>query len=188
MKSLLLVMAVMVVLAGCASIPVPEDENTAMVIGRMSLDFPEGFFRQSPRMLRYGVKVHFYNVTQQKTFSTITSDGYYYFLSNGTDAYVLISYEYRDQSGAGSTHLGGEQILREFKAQPGRIIYLGDITYTYNSPNVIKSEASGTRQTWDYTVTRDDLSNLEGLRKYLSDKDSSGAWLEREIVEVKAGK
>ena len=40
-------------------------------------------------------------------------------------------------------------------------------------------------QTWDYKVIKDVSFDLEALRAYLYDKDSSGAWLEREIVEVK---
>jgi hypothetical protein len=187
MKSLLLVIAVMVVLAGCASIPAPEDESTALVIGRLSLGFPDGFFRQSARTIRYGVTVHFQNVTKQSRFSVKTSDGYYYFLSNGTDKYVLVSYEYREQSGAGNITLGGEKIMREFVPEPGKVVYVGDITYTYSAPDIVKTESGGTHSTWNYVVTRDDGSDLEGVREYLRDKDNSGAWLQRDIVEVKPG-
>ena len=187
MKKLLLAVGVVLALASCASIPAPRDEATALIVGRLILDFPEGFFRQPPRTIRDAATVHLYNATQDKAFSTYTSSGYYHFLSNGTDEYVLLSYEYKQQSGGGSVTLGGERIMKKFRAHPGKVVYLADLAFTYTAPKVVKSVGGGASQTWDYTVLRDEISDQEGLREYLRRKDKSGAWLEREIVEPAAG-
>ena len=67
MKYVLLVIVVVVMVLGCATFPAPEDENAVLVVGRLSLDFPDGFFGQSPRLIRYRVTVHFYDVTRKTT-------------------------------------------------------------------------------------------------------------------------
>jgi hypothetical protein len=170
-------------LASCASIPKPSDENTALVIGNLVLDFPDGFFRAYARTVEDRVRVEIVNKTQQSKFSMYTKDGYFSFLSNGTDEYVLMTYSYETQmSGGGKGSIGGQEIMGQISTTPGKVVYVGHITITYNAPNKSTTLGGGAQTFWNYDVNFDLDWNTSALEEYLATKDPDGTWLSRGIV------
>jgi hypothetical protein len=178
------VLVAIVVLAGCASLPRPESDDNALVVGYLVLDFPDGFFADRARKVSDGVQVSFINTTQQREFTVRTIDGYFCFLSNGSDDYVMKTYKYETRSNSGgSATVGGGEIMREISTKPGKVVYLGHITVTYGSPKRTKSLGGDAQSFWSFDIRADSRWDLDGLHQYLVRRDSKGDWLEREVVK-----
>jgi hypothetical protein len=184
MKRLGWLVVVAVVLAGCASLPRPESEDNSLVVGYLVLDFPDGFFADRPRTVSDGVQVSFINTTQQREFTVRTTDGYFCFLSNGSDDYVMKTYKYETRSNSGhTTTVGGGEIMREISTEPGKVVYLGHITVVYGSPKRTRSLGGDAQSFWSFDVKADSRWDLDSLHEYLVRRDSRGDWLEREVVK-----
>jgi hypothetical protein len=127
------IVLIAMLLASCASIPEPENESSSLVIGSLILDFPDGFFGETPRTLDSGVYVHVVNTTQGTDFHVSTgSGGYFYFLSNGTDHYSIEDYSFDERSTASmikTVTLQGK-IAHSFTASSRCVQYLGCVRET----------------------------------------------------------
>jgi hypothetical protein len=185
MRKVIVTVAMLALLAGCSSLPAPEQEGNSLVIGRLILDFPDGFFKKPARTVMDGIKTTFLNVSRGEEFSVYTSDGYFYFLSNGTDEYVFQSFKYSSSGAAGSTStIGPASINKKFKATPGSIVYVSDLVITYKNPDVASSRGGGAHETYEFDISADFDWNTDYLRMYIAGNDRSGAWLDAEVVEV----
>ena len=89
MKRFLLLLGLVIALVSCAGLPKPKSEGDSLVIGSLILDFPDGFFDRSPKKFDTNVRLFFKNTTRNKSFTLGTAGGYFCFLTNGTDEYVL---------------------------------------------------------------------------------------------------
>ena len=173
---------VLSMIMGCTSLPAPEDAGNSLVVGRLTLDFPDGFFAQPAKTLRVGIKVDWLNTSTGKTFATHTSDGYFFFLSNGLDSYVLRSYEYKTESGAGGFTIGPVNLDKAVNVQPGKVIYLGDLTMTYAKPRKVKLH--GYTEYYDFDISAAIDWHVDELRGFFGSKDSASPWLDYEVFNA----
>ena len=182
MKKLLVIVSVMVLLISCTTmLPLPEQEGNSLVIGSFILDFPDGFFDLSPRKFDSYVQLQFKNVTQGSSFTLRTRSGYFYFLTNGTDKYIL-EYFKLGQTTIGTTRytFGGEMLNLQISTLPNKVIYLGHIVFTEASPDVAKRRDITT--TYEFEPSSTVSWNRDLLLQYISAQHGA-PWLDYEIVE-----
>jgi hypothetical protein len=185
MKSFVLAVGVLLALGACASLPPPESDGSALVAGYLVEDYPDGFYNKAPRTIRHGINLTIRNLTQDTKFTVKTSNGYFYFLSNGTDSYLLENYELDVRESGEGTYFVGGKLGRKFGATPGKIVYLGHLTIKRSQPEKTKEELSG-RQTYWHFETSVDLQWKQGeLLEFLRGIDPESVWLDREIVQEK---
>jgi hypothetical protein len=176
-----LIVGVLSLLAGCASLPVPESPEDSLVIGYFVLDFPDGFFEQNRHTFTSGVTLNFINETTGKKFWLITSEGYFQFLSNGTDSYAFESYKLETSNGSVN---GG--IDKKFAAKPHSVLYLGQLTLIYAKPKkTYKTSMDLKTVYWEFQNSSNFAYNEEELRGYLQGKDPQCPWLEYEVARVR---
>ena len=189
MKKLLLgfLVVLLLCLTACAGLPKPEEGGSSLVIGSLVLDYPDGFFDLSPCCFTRGVKITIQNATTGKHFSLTTNNSYFYFLSNGTDEYVLESYEYTKRTDKGEYNVG-RNVDQKFSPVPNSLVYLGHITITYAAPDKVDKDKLGRKTTtyWDYNVSADVDYDSEALRGYIEETDPGSAWLSYELVTLKS--
>ena len=165
-------------LLACASIPAPEGPDDSLVIGCFTLDFPDGFFDQTKRTITSGVTLNFINETTGKKFWITTSDGFYQFLSNGTDSYLFDSYHLQSSGGS----VGGE-FNKNLPLKPHCVVYLGHMTVIYAKPQKTHKTSMDEKTVyWNYERSVKMLFNEGELRTYLSSKDPQSPWLDYEVV------
>ncbi len=196
-------------LSGCAGLPAPENEDDSLIIGSLVLDFPDGFFDWPGRKIDREVMVTVHNVTRNKNFTLMTSRGYFHFLGNGSDEYVLKNCKYRTREGGASYTLGERALGLKIVTTPGKVLYVGHIVLTYKKPGgpgrkdlgarsmfrgdyKIPADRQGNRAvlrlfmdatSWDYQVSVDRSWDRVGLRQFLKERGADSLWLAREIVE-----
>jgi hypothetical protein len=175
-----LIVGVLSLMAGCASVPVPEGSDDTLVIGNFVLDFPDGFFDQNRRTIKSGVTLNFINESTGKKFWVLTSDGYFQFLSNGTDWYTFDSF-----SSKPSGYTVGGEIKKKFAVQPHSVAYLGQLTLIYAKPKqTYKTSMDQKTVYWDFEKSSNFAYNEEELRGYLQGEDPQCPWLEYEVARV----
>jgi hypothetical protein len=178
MNRWLLLAAVLPLLAACASIPEPEGPEDSLVIGYFALDFPDGFFDQNRRTITNGITLSFVNERSGNKFSVMTSQGYYQFLSNGTDSYSFAGFKIRVDRGTIQSNVN-----QKFAAKPHSVVYLGHLTVIYAKPQKTH-EVSMDMKThyWDYDISTNFTYNEGELQSYLKSRDPENPWLEYEVV------
>ena len=182
MKRCFVIVGVMVLLLSCATMPVPEGEGNSLVIGSFILDFPDGFFNLSSRKFDMNVKLQFRNVTQDKSFTIYTTRGYFYFLTNGTDKYVLERFSLGEtRIGDGTYTFGGETLNFEISTTPNKVIYLGHIVFTEAGSTAAKRSGSSTLYDFEPSVSVD--WNKDLLYQYINYEQEDSPWLKYELVE-----
>jgi hypothetical protein len=181
MKHVLLILGIGLVLASCASLPEPEGEGTSLVIGHLVLDFPDGFFDKPARAIQNGIKLNFLNATRQTKFSLQTLSGYFYFLANGTDSYVLESYEYEFER----VTLGRSEVKWKIAVTPDKVNYLGHLTIFYLTPKLTLE--AGTHW-WSYTHDSSMKWDKDAVRLFISKSKPDSRWLGYEVVEARQAK
>jgi hypothetical protein len=189
MKKLIWVlpMVLLLVLGACAGFPPPEEGGSSLVIGSLVLDYPDGFFDLKPCCFTRGVKLVILNATTDKRFSLTTDDGYFYFLSNGTDNYVLESYEYTKRTDTGEYNVG-RNVGQKFSPVPNSLVYLGHITITYAAPDKVDKDKLGRKTTtyWDYNVSAGMDYDSDALLEYIREIEPDSSWLSYELVTLKS--
>jgi hypothetical protein len=183
MKTLLLAVGVLLVLGACASLPPPESDSSALVVGYLVEDYPDGFYNKAPRTLRHGINIGVRNLTQGTRFTVKTSDGYFYFLSNGTDNYLLEGYELEVKESGEGTYMVRGKLDRRFGATPGKLVYLGNLTITQAQPEKTIEKLGGRETYWHFEASVDLQWKKQDLLEYLRGVDHESVWLEREIVQ-----
>ena len=149
------------------------------------------------------------NTTRNKNFTLMTAHGYFHFLGNGSDEYILRSCKFRTQEGGDSYTLGERALGLKMTATPGKVIYLGHIVLTYRKLEGPGRRDLGARDTiggdykipsdrprdhagllffldstsWNYQVSVDLKWDRAGLRRFLTERGADSPWLDREIVE-----
>jgi hypothetical protein len=177
MKKLLFGFVVMTFLVSCTSLPEPESNTNSLVIGSFDIEFHD-VYNDSSITEAAGIKLFFTNLTQNRYFILTTdSNGYYYYLTNGSDEYVLTKFEYSKRFGIYEYTMGCPLDI-PISTSTAKLIFMGHST-------IIFSELLGTTLTtppqvevsfhvdWDRTA----------MLSYLEDKQSDCCWLDYDIIE-----
>lgn len=183
MKKLLWAGLIALLLIGCAGIPEPEGSGNSMIIGSLLLDFPDGFFDGAPTTVTRSIKVRFLNTTRNRHFTVSTIDGYFYFLTNGSDSYILESFEFNKEVKVKNTiYTLGRNINRNITPVSDSLIYLGHITFTYSVPEDIRVDTRGGDQTWYFDVSFDVDYNNTATLDFIREINPESSWLSYELV------
>jgi len=175
-------LAMLFILWSCAGFPEPAGEGTSLVIGSLIIDFPDGFFDQPAKRFDTDVKVFFKNTTKNAKFSLYTSHGYFYFQTNGTDEYLLESFDLSDiVIGDTRYSFGGRTIKREIATTQNKVIYLGHLVFTFSVPGV--AQLSGRESTYNYETSASADWNKDALLRFISEQQADSPWLQMEIIE-----
>ena len=176
------VIAIAAAMLSCAGFPEPAVDGNSLVIGSFILDFPDGFFDRPPAKFDMNVKLSFRNVTQNKRFDIYTNRGYFYFQTNGTDQYVLEDFNLQKiKIGNSMYSFGGDPINMRITNSPNKIIYLGDIVYTYAAPGDTSRKARTTYYNYVPSVHVD--WDKEVLGQYIERQNPDSRWLDCEVIE-----
>jgi hypothetical protein len=183
MKKLLLTGLIALLLMGCVGMPEPEGSGDSLIIGSLLLDFPDGFFDGAPTTVTRSIKVRIQNTSTKKHFTVSTIDGYFYFLTNGTDSYILESFEFNKEVKIKNTiYTLGRDIDRTITPVMNSLIYLGHITFTYYVPEDIRVDSRGGDETWHFDVSFDVKYKNEATLDFIREINPESSWLSYEPV------
>lgn len=176
----MIALAVGALLASCASVPKPEGESDTLVVGSFVSEFPDGFFGDPGRTLETNLRLDFTNLTSGQDFSVVTGkNGYFYFLSNGSDKYELTGYSFRENVER-ETFSGGNTLSYKFGPSSRCVHYLGHWVLTNANPGMKNATGTGT-QTWSYEYSIDRTFKTDEMRDYLQKEAADSVWLSYEV-------
>jgi hypothetical protein len=181
-------LSLLLLLTSCAGVPRPESDESTLVIGSFILDYPDGIFEYNARTIPVGIYITIRNNTQDSTFVVRTMEGgYFYFLSNGSDSYSLVSYRYMFTAAGRQEYTLQGGFKAAFTAAPGQICYLGDIVFRNAKPRKteeVTDAAGGKHTSWSYeqTATRDDKPDQ--VISFLQKQDANSPWITRTVVSA----
>ena len=169
----------------CVGLPEPAGEEDSLVIGSLNLEFPEGLYEDTPQKIDMNVQLTFRNVTRNQRFHVYTKRGYFYFLTNGSDEYVLEGFRILKTETDDTVHtFSGQTIGMRIRNSPNRVIYLGHVTVAYSAPRLVRRIGpGGAIRYYRYESRAAVRWDQDRLRRYLAERRSDGPWLELEIEE-----
>ncbi len=172
-------------MSSCAAFPEPVREGDSLVIGSLILDFPEGLYDSTTRIVDMNVRLTFRNVARNQRFHVYTKRGYYYFLTNGLDDYFLESYKILNTDADGTLYSFSDQpVALKITNSPNQVIYLGHVTATYSAPRLLQRRGSGGRISYyRYDTIADVEWDRDLLRRYMTRRQPDSPWLDLEIIE-----
>jgi hypothetical protein len=177
--------AIAAVVLSCAGIPEPGREGDSLVIGSLILDFPEGLYNSMPQRVDINVRMTFRNVNRNQRFYVYTKRGYFYFLTNGIDDYVLEGFRILKTEVDDTVHSFSDQTADlKIANSPNRVIYLGHVTATYSAPRLTRR--SGPRGRILYYRYKSSVTvewDQDLLQRYMKHQQTNSLWLDREITE-----
>jgi len=183
-KRWIVYMCTAVLLTACAGMPEPQGSSSSLVVGRFVVDFPDGFFGQSATTLENHVKLAFRDSADDNRLEVFTQKrGYYYFVAEPGDTYVLETWSASVNRGNHRGSLGPGKIGWRFKVEPGKVVYLGDVMLTFRSPN--KSSQVGRSSEWGYDIDVDVSLKPAGVKEFVSELDAESPWLAFEVSPAK---
>jgi hypothetical protein len=118
-------------LISCATVPEPTSPQEYLVIGRFSLDCPTGFFGSAIWRIDSQVKLVFRDVESGTLHRVYTDRGWFAFVGSGRGGYTLESSSYASSIGTPEFVLGPRSLSIWNCAEPGKVIYLGEIRMVY---------------------------------------------------------
>jgi hypothetical protein len=187
MKRNLFLVIMIVVLVSCVGLPKPKEDSDSLIIGYFELDFPDGFFDKTPRIIKNCIRLDFINLNTKKKFTVFTDNGYFRFLSNGKDDFLFLLFNYHQENGLRTYSLNEHQIKRKITNSPQKIIYTGHLTYTFAKPELLaKEEALGGGKLithYRYRKSISGESNKKALIEYIQEKQPHNQWLDYEIED-----
>jgi hypothetical protein len=164
--------------------PDPQGPNSSLVVGRIVLEFPDGFFGQAPTTLEDNVQLSLMDTADNRRLEVFTKlHGYYYFPAEPGNTYVLQSWSAEVVRGNHRSSLAPSKIGWRFKVQPGKVNYLGDIILTFRAPN--KSSQVGKSSEWDYDIGVDVKFEPAGVKEFVAEMDPSSPWLAFDVIPAK---
>lgn len=182
MKRNLLGLVIIVTIAACTSVPVPIPEpeiNTdSLVIGSVIINFYNGFNDHSQLAVDEGIKLYFTNLTTNWPFVVETDRcGFYYYLTNGSDEYILTKFEYSEGFDKYDEPISCTLNI-PISTSTAKLIYMGHIS-------IIFSKILGTTITIpvQYEVSFEVDWDRTTMLRYLENRESDCCWLDYEIIE-----
>jgi hypothetical protein len=178
------ILILLILLTACAGFPEAQKEGDSLVIGSLILNFTDNFFDKPPKIIKSGVKITVLNVTTNTKQELNTSNGFYKFATNGTDAYVLESYKYEESENSGTITVGPSKLYILIKNIENKIIYPGhiEIKYSYNAQSDIKNTGSAYTKTYDYDSKLSTTWDEDAIMNYIQKRDLKGSWTNCTIV------
>ncbi len=183
-------------LAACASLPAPKSADDSLVVGRLVLSFPDGFFDRQSRSVDSWVLLHFYIPGERRHVSVFTHDGYFRFRSRGSEEMILTGYDLTLNSHGVEDQLT-DRLDQQFTAQPHQVVYLGQIDVSYAKPQQVNGQSIGLEsytventmgatwfyKNWDFgrSITR--TWDRQALTEYLQKKGPQSPWLGYEVYQ-----
>ena len=162
-------------LVSCSSFPSPQGNESCLVVGNMTLDFPDGFFTESARTFNYGIVLNLDDLDGGSSFSVRTGDsGYYYFTAKPGHRYELHSWQVTLMEGR-TYKIGPYEIGWIFTAVPGKVLYIQNILMTFRAPK------KGTGNTWIFSPSASVAQMPEGVRTFIEASQPNSAWLDYEL-------
>jgi len=185
MKSLkaLFLVAVLGVLS-CAGIPKPETPQDTLVVGSFVLDFPDGFFDDPPRAITSGIELTITNTTKDSSFSVRTGpNGYYSFLSNGSDSFSLTSFFYEEKTLSSRRATIHGTLDMPFETNAGQVRYVGKVTVIYQRPQRTYKNTGDRTIYWAFEPSVSSANCRDEMIEYIKSMDPECEWLSRDVDE-----
>lgn len=169
----------------CAGLPEPAGEGDSLVIGSLNLEFPEGLYGDTPQTIDINVQLTFRNVARNQRFHVYTKRGYFYFLTNGSDEYILEGFRIQKTATDDTVHtFSGQVVDLRIPNSPNRVIYLGHVTVAYSAPRLVRRTGPrGSTRYYRYESRAAVRWDQDLLRRYLAEQQPDGPWLDLEISE-----
>ena len=179
-RCLLLLVAAFLVL--CAGLPKPSNDSDTLVIGSLVLDYPDGFFGEPARTIDYPINLEIMNSSTGSVLNLVTkSGGYFYFLTNGRDNFVLTGYSYMTTE-YHTTYSARNTLSYQITVEPGCVQYLGHIKV--KTIEMRKETDLNRHTTWTSKISMSKENKLDDAKKYLQDNGQGTPWLDRAIHSV----
>lgn len=165
MKKAILVVAVAAILfSACESLPKPESDAVAAVIGKFKVNFDGREELINPGTEEQGIKLTLINLDTDKHYFTYVKNGYYYFLNLQPGSYEIAEWRIRKSRGRNqftlTGHMGGSSALT-FDSGIFSIL-----------PNITISVVTR-KNTFNVDVGNPDP---EELKAYFQGLDTNGMW------------
>ncbi len=163
-KTILVFVVAAILFSACGSLPKPESDAVAAVIGKFKVNFDGREELINPGTEDQGIKLTLINLDSDKHYFTYVKNGYYYFLNLQPGRYEIAEWRIRKSRGRDrftlTGHMGGSSALT-FDA--GKFSILPNITIS-----VVTS-----KNTFNVDVGNPDSNEL---KEYLQGLDSNGVW------------
>ena len=181
MKKCLIIFFALLILTSCVTIPEPKSSDEVLVIGRLLLDFPDGYFDKPAQVINNSITVVIYNKTSDVKITRTTDDGYFSFVANTGDEIEIIEYYYRRESNRQITTLGSALGL-EIDIIDKRINYTGDMIITYAAGKIV--EVDGRDSTYSYKRSLKISDKTSDAKEYLQIVIPESEWLSYDVQKI----
>ena len=163
-KTILIVVVAAILFSACGSLPKPESDTVAAVIGKFKVNFDGREELINPGTEEQGIKLTLINVDTDKHYFTYVKNGYYYFLNLQPGRYEIAEWRIRKSRGGHrftlTGRMGGSSALT---FDSGKFSILPNITIS-----VVTSE-----NTFNVDVGNPDSNDLKA---YFQGLDANGVW------------
>ncbi len=171
------------VLASCASLPAPERTGSSLVIGSLVVDFPDGYFDQTPARLDSRVQLNLTDVTTGREFRLTTEGGgFYYFPGTPGDTYRLDSWEFYQEIGHTRYRGAPYEVKLEFRVPADKVVYTGHLLYTFTKPE--SKELYQGRKSFSFKTSATLSDRPDTVKEFIARKQEDSPWLAYDIVEA----
>jgi hypothetical protein len=172
------------ILTSCAGLPTPEGKHGCLVIGNIMLDFPDGFFSESARTIKNGIRMRFTDLDENKSFAVYTSNGgYFFFAAKPGHQYRLESWGVTISDAFTTFNLGPNKYIVPFNYESGKILYLQHIGITHNVPK--QKGERGNNTIWNYVTSITVSSKPYEVHDFIKAAEENSGWLDYDIEDIK---
>lgn len=185
MKKSVLLLLIIIILLSCKSIPEPKNESDSLVIGSVIWDYPDGFFHEKPKTFKDSFTIIFVNLTTSEEIRVRSSNGYFYFICNGNDKFILEQITYVEPNPTIDWSISYNLNLK-IDSKPQKIIYLGHINIIFASPEFAeaKTEEGLTKTYWRFRKSYIIENKTEDLNEFITKHNGSNHWSNCEIFNL----
>jgi hypothetical protein len=175
---------VLLLLAGCASIPEPEGSDDTLLAGFVTIDYVDRFFSLGPREFKSGLTVTLYAHGSKETVTTRTDqEGFFALPADDERLWSIYSVSHTEKI-ADVNYESGGLIRRTFQVEPGSVTYLGAFKLVFKAPaQVSHSERANRKErTWDFEESVEHRENPDAFGEYFETKFEGSSWLSRPVA------
>lgn len=182
--ALLSVALILALFAGCVTLPEPDSEEDALIIGRLVLSYPDGFIGGPARDINHGVLIVLRDLDRDRDYLVSTNGGYYRLPVPGGRQFVLVSYRYEQSDADTVRTLGPIPVNLQFAVESHSVVFLGDVAYVAVDPNVVARSERGSRAFRTYADERSVSVDADPsiVRDYLEIQNPESLWLTYPVI------
>jgi hypothetical protein len=177
--------------AGCSTLPAPKTENDSLVVGSFVVDFPDSFFGGGPRKIINGVRLDFMNNNTGEKLILLTSNGFFRFITNGSDDYIFTSFSFEEEYDNHIITIGPVPLRIPLLGVAAKVLYAGHTVVTFSQPEVLgfTDDAGMTKKTFNYKQTLSTDWKEEAVSEFLKQFGAENTWGKLPILKIgKTGK